>query len=341
MKYEFKVIKERDFLESPEVKELIQNSPTASVFQTIPFFNFFDNQANTQILPFFLLNDQELILSTFVVLHAEPGIKRNFTKRAIIYGGPVIKNPMSDKKTALEFLFNHINSTLSPLAIYLEIRNLVDLSEFKPSFRNLEFQYLSYGNFLIDISDPDQALMNFKSEKRRQIRKAIKNGVLIKKANSRKEIEALHGILKLLYRKRVKKPLPSVNYFLEMFEMFESHKNGFISVLIKEGEIIGGSFCPVFRGIVYDWYRCGLDVEFKKCYPSTLAVYAGIKLGHESGGVLFDFMGAGNLNEAYGVRNFKAQFGGQLIEYGRFRKILKPVLYKTGKLGLKIMQKLK
>ena len=51
-------------------------------------------------------------------------------------------------------------------------------------------------------------------------------------------------------------------------------------------------------------------------------------------------MGAGKPNEKYGVRDFKAEFGGELVEYGRNLFIFNRLLYNVGKLGVKIMKKL-
>ena len=50
-------------------------------------------------------------------------------------------------------------------------------------------------------------------------------------------------------------------------------------------------------------------------------------------------MGAGKPNEDYGVRDFKLQFGGELVEHGRYNNIFNPSLYKIGLLGIKIMAK--
>ena len=38
----------------------------------------------------------------------------------------------------------------------------------------------------------------------------------------------------------------------------------------------------------------------------------------------FDFMGAGSPDEDYGVRDFKAKFGGSLVEPGRFIQHIPP-----------------
>ena len=53
----------------------------------------------------------------------------------------------------------------------------------------------------------------------------------------------------------------------------------------------------------------------------------------------FDMMGAGKPDEAYGVRDFKARFGGEQVEYGRFLYIRKSLLYWIGKLGVKFLKK--
>jgi lipid II:glycine glycyltransferase (peptidoglycan interpeptide bridge formation enzyme) len=53
---------------------------------------------------------------------------------------------------------------------------------------------------------------------------------------------------------------------------------------------------------------------------------------------VFDFMGAGSPDDQYGVREFKARFGGDMVDHGRFTRINKPLLYNVGKFGLGIMR---
>ena len=52
-------------------------------------------------------------------------------------------------------------------------------------------------------------------------------------------------------------------------------------------------------------------------------------------------MGAGTPNEAYGVRDFKAKFGGKEVEHGRFLCVTKPILYMIGVIGVKILKAIK
>ena len=56
---------------------------------------------------------------------------------------------------------------------------------------------------------------------------------------------------------------------------------------------------------------------------------------------ILDFMGAGLEGQEYGVRKYKLEFGGELVEYGRFRKVNNKFLFIIGKMGLRVMRLLK
>lgn len=79
--------------------------------------------------------------------------------------------------------------------------------------------------------------------------------------------------------------------------------------------------------------------ENKDQYPSVMATYAGIQLAKQSGCKRYDMMGAGEPGVPYGVRDFKAEFGGKLVEHGRFLCVCKPMLYRIGKWGVKILKR--
>jgi len=52
--------------------------------------------------------------------------------------------------------------------------------------------------------------------------------------------------------------------------------------------------------------------------------------------VLFNFGGAGKPGQPYGPREFKKDFGGKLVEYGRHHLVLSPLRYKILEFGLKL-----
>ena len=93
------------------------------------------------------------------------------------------------------------------------------------------------------------------------------------------------------------------------------------------------------EGTMYEWFECGLNSEYKEQYPSVMATWAGMEYAAEHGCARYDMMGAGEPNVPYGVRDFKSEFGGKLVEHGRFLCICKPWLYKIGKLGVKLLKR--
>ena len=103
-----------------------------------------------------------------------------------------------------------------------------------------------------------------------------------------------------------------------------------------EGQIIGGTACVCLPGkAVYEWYVCGKDGRYEHIFPSSLATYSGMRYAADNGYPRFDMMGAGKPNETYGVRDFKARFGGKEVEHGRFLHVSKPLLYAIGVCGVK------
>ncbi|MGC3976999.1 MAG: peptidoglycan bridge formation glycyltransferase FemA/FemB family protein [Paludibacteraceae bacterium] len=129
----------------------------------------------------------------------------------------------------------------------------------------------------------------------------------------------------------------------EFFNIFIDSNNHHHLFLVKyQDKVIGGSLCVSYMNeILYEWFVCGLDGRYKNRYPSTLATWAAIEYAASNGFNYFDMMGAGKPDEGYGVRNFKAKFGGELVEHGRFIRVNKPILYYIGKKAVSYLKKKK
>lgn len=171
----------------------------------------------------------------------------------------------------------------------------------------------------------------------RQIKKAISNGAEWHEAKCIDDVNSFYEILRNLYKNKVKKPLFSLHFFQELY-----NSNLGKYLLIKyENKIIGGIICIITDNkTIYEFYIAGLDTEYKELYPSVMATWAGMEYGNIHGIPVFDFMGAGEPDRDYGVRDFKSRFGGELVEFGRYINIINPSLYKIGVLFLKLKKKL-
>ena len=307
----------------------------SSPYQSYSFYNLFNSISGLSADVFAIEEAFQIKALCVVTIQKEPGILGFFSRRAIIYGGPIVE---PNCELFLDYLLTSINVEIKKKVIYSEIRNLNDYTVFKEIFKKNSWDYLPYQNFIIDCSDKDLVLRKLSNNRIRQIRKAISNGVKLKVAENLSEVREFYAILKDLYTFKIKKPLlPRI-----FFEEFFNRNIGKYLLVVFQDSVIGGIMCPIIEGrCIYEYYVAGLDDEYRDLFPSVMATWSAIDYANKNKIPLFDFMGAGNKEETYGVRDFKARFGGKQIEYGRFLKINNLFLYKLGNLGLKILKLLK
>lgn len=323
-----------DSIPWPEWEEFLNDNNYSTPFQSPEFYKLF-NSVGTLSAEAIAVLDSGIIRSLVVItFQKETGIKKYFSHRGIIYGGPLLKDKYPG---ALELLLETIILKYKRKAIYIETRNLNDYSVYKLFFEKAGWDYKRYLNFRVKCSDESCIWQNLNRLRKRQINKAIKNNVKLREAKDLCDAEDLFELLHQTYKFKIKKPLPEWRLFSLLYS------SGFCKVFIIEADnrIIGGHFCLFDYKVIYDWYGCGLDNEYKDYAPSTMAVYSALLFGAKNKLGYFDFMGAGTPDEEYGVREFKSHFGGELVEHGRFILILKPNLYKIGKLGIKFMSKIR
>ena len=267
-------------------------------------------------------------------------LKQYFTRRAIIIGGPVLADDCSTEEayTLMQAVRRHLMTDMpsAQSPIYIETRNFNDYSRWKEAFEQAEFRYQPHLNFHFDCTDKDAIWTRLSETRRRQINKSVKSGTTIEEARTEEEITEWYAILSDLYRRRVKTPLFPLSFFLEFFRQ----KRGVYLLVKHEGRVIGGMMCPIHAGkCLYEWFVCGLDTAYKDQYPSVMATWAAMVYAHEHGIPKFDIMGAGVPGVPYGVRDFKAEFGGTMVEYGRFLHVAKPLLYRIGEAGVAILKR--
>ena len=102
------------------------------------------------------------------------------------------------------------------------------------------------------------------------------------------------------------------------------------------------NFCYYLKGrSIYTHYYCGLREYGKKIFPTHLAILAAIDFGINEKLQALDLMGAGTPDKKYGVRDYKLEFGGALVEYGRFVMVNNILLYKLGIFALKAKKLIK
>jgi len=307
--------------------DLIEKSPTSSFFQTRECYDFYTSLSFLEPFVFSVSENGKLmgLICGYIVAEGS-WWKRFFSRRAIVPGGALLHPDISEE--ALENLLKQTVKSLKKKAIYIEFRNYNDFSPFCTIFAQVGFEYQPHLNFRIPTMDVDTVLFQLSSTKRRDVKISQKEGAEIVELQRDDEIKAYYNLLKDLYKTKIKVPLFPVEFFEKIVKIPECRLFG----IKYQEQVIGGSLCVFLKNdVVYEWFVCGLDGKYKNVYPSTLATWAAIKYAAENGFAYFDMMGAGKPDEEYGVREFKAKFGGTLVEHGRFLFVTKPLLYALGK----------
>ena len=261
-------------------------------------------------------------------------VKRWLSRRAIVNGGPYLAEDITEEE--VERLLRSCVQGLQGKAIYLETRNFKDYSQWRPIYERCGFLYEPHYDFIVDTSSLEVAESNLGKSRKRDIRTSLRDGATVVEHPTEDDVRAFYLVLKELYETKVKTPLFPEDFFLKLFRTEFSQ---FLLVRYQD-EIIGGTVCVFDDDTVYEWFACGKDGCYKNIFPSTLATWSGIRFAAESGRKRFDMMGAGAPGDGgYGVREFKAKFGGEMVEYGRFKYICNKPLYAIGKLGVKLMKR--
>ena len=319
-------------------QQLIERSPYATWFQTDEAYRFYQSVGDMQAFAYGVSEDDNLVgLVVGYTTTEKCQFKQHFTARSIIVGGPLIADNISNEAlTALLKAVRAMESNgQSPIAnrpIYIETRNFHDYSRWKSVFESIGFAYKEHYDIHVHCS----AQHRLSDRRQRELKRAIKNGAEIVEASSEQQIRDWYQILSQLYREKVRTPLFSEEFFLRFY------RNGVGKYLLVQyqGKVIGGMMCPILKGkVIYEWYVCGLDEQYRELYPSVVATHAAIEYAKQNDIPLFDFMGAGEPDIPYGVRDFKMEFGGELVEYGRFLCVRKPLLYWIGKMGVKLIKR--
>ena len=290
-------------------------------------------------------------VSVGYVTKERSALKQFFTRRAIIIGGPLLAEDASDAEVAallkavkeckvesLKCKGTEDSIAEIPVStpIYIETRNFHDYSKWRHVFEQCGFTYQPHLNFHVDTTSVEVVDKNLGKSRKRDIRTTIRDGVTPVLKPTIEQVREYYAILKELYTTKVKTPLFSLHFFEQLYHT----ENGRFILTEYQGKIIGGTVCVVLPNkAVYEWFVCGVDGVYEHIFPSSYATYLGIRYAAENGCQIFDMMGAGKPEEAYGVRDFKARFGGEQVEHGRYLCVRRPLFYQIGKMGVKILKR--
>ncbi len=300
---------------------LMKESPTATWFQSEEAWTFF-NACAQWLIPFHTevkRKDEVVGMVTGYISKEKYAWKQQFSCRAVINGGPLLRADatIAEVRELLETTEAEIKKLSKGRIIYIETRNFVDLSPWTEALEQAGWEYQAHYDIHVDCSDEKAMWERFHESKKRAIKAEGRIGREADRRIGGETLKQWYALLSKLYKTKVKRPLWPLAFFERAIAMG-------VGKLLATGDrqqVTGGMFVVEDEQRVYEWYVVG----------SVPATYAGLHYAAQQHKPIFDFMGAGEPEKPYGVRDFKMQFGGELKELGRWVRVCKRGYYNLGK----------
>lgn len=325
--------------------DFVASHPEGTVFQSPDMYELYDKTSRMKPVLVGIAEQGTGKLAGIllgVIIRELNGPTGYFSARTVVYGGPLIDPAAENREEILDLLLNGLINKVKNQAIFIQFRNFNCMEDNKAVFLENGFHLRDRLNLLVDTSSIESVKKSMSGSRYRQVKKGFSQGAEIIEPENIGQVRELYDILFDLYRHKVKKPLPSRDFFENFYILSKEGRLGIIRLVRYEGRIIGGIVSPVSPGrTIYEWYVCGLDQEYRTVYPSVLATWAAIDYAIKNNIPCFDFMGVGLPDRKYGVREFKMRFGGETVNYGRYARINNKAVYAVSEIAYNLLAYMK
>jgi len=285
--------------------------------------------------------DGDRILALFVAVQITlwDGWLRQLTTRAVVFGS-LLSDAGADAGAALRRLLQAYKKGSGTRSLFTEMRNVSPAGDALPVLLAEGFAYEDHLNYLINLNRPvDVVFAGIGARTRKNIRKGLnKARVAIEEVSDRSGLQACYTLLDMTYR-AAHVPLPDYSLFEAAFDILHPKKMVRFSIAKVDGFPAATSVELLYRDVMYGWYG-GMDREYAAFVPNELLTWHILKWGVEHGYRKYDFGGAGKPHEKYGVRDFKAKFGGELVCYGRNTWVANSWLMSASRLAYSALRRL-
>ena len=318
----------------------VDKHPDGNMFHTPEMFHVFTKVKGYSPEIWAALGEDDQILALFLPVHISlyDGILHRLTTRTNVFGG-ILVNQGPDGEKALVDLVKAYQRDSGRRSIFTEIRNMVSIDQYQPLLNHLKFAFEEQLNYIIDLTpSPDEVFDRIGKRTRKNIRNGRNKGeVEIVTVEDQAGLMECYKLLQNSYY-HAQVPLSDISLFTAAFDHLSP--KGMIKI---RNAMVGDSPAATsielyYKDLVFGWYG-GMDREFSSYVPNELLMAHILESGSENGYRKYDFGGAGKSDEDYGVRRFKAKFGGDLVNYGRNIWVPSPFVFSVTNFSYEMFQK--
>ncbi|MFN3189921.1 MAG: GNAT family N-acetyltransferase [Aureliella sp.] len=317
----------------------VRGHPNGEVFHTTAFFNALSETPGHQ--PQFLAAVEEgkdgvAIVALLAAVRVTVGpVFTNWTTRSLMYAEPIFADSEVGRY-ALQLLIQHHDQVVAKFSLFSEIRAVNVPGEEKQILEEFGYKYLEYYNYLQDLRGGMQQVEATTPKVRRKVESAMRKGARVIRCAPANEkcIGMAYEVIAESYR-RARVPLAD----FQLFSRTAAFLGKDLSVRLLEygGSVVASSIGLVYKNRFFAWYNGTLRPADLPA-SSAVLVWDEMTEACERGLTQYDFGGAGWPDEDYGPRTFKARFKGQLVNYGRYRKVSSRLRLQVARAGYRLLR---
>ena len=319
-------------------QEYVDGHQYGTVFHTYYIYDVYKATPNFKPFAFFCIDANgktRAMLSGFLQT-VKPGILSGISTRSVMLQSPIYSDIES-----LKHLLDYYKKWVSGKAIYSEIRNHIINEDYSECLIDSGFKCEGHYNIMREIPLSTEQLWKEIGRKRKDgINKAKRFNFIVSGDNSQSTINDFYELLTQNYA-QLHLPIPKRIFF---DACLTKDTSGYCKFFRLEdsgvSKIVLLAF--VYHEVLHAVY-IGSDQahEFISKRPVDFFYYEVMRWCVENNVKFFDWLGAGKPNVSYGVRDFKLQYGGELVDYGRFNFVHSPLKFKIAETGFRLLQKMK
>ncbi|MEZ6092355.1 MAG: GNAT family N-acetyltransferase [Pirellulaceae bacterium] len=324
---------------SDEWDAYVWNHPKGSIFHTFAMHRVFNATPMHQSLAAAWRSDSGRIVAMIPAVRVETlsGVASYIASRSIWYAEPLC-DASREGQQGLANLIEWHDKQVKHGTLFSEIRPLLAAGHEKQVLQQKGFEHYDYLNFVVDVSQPEDALWRKVSKSgRHSIRKSERRGVEVSIVDAPEAVERTYAMITESY-KRAAVPLASIELFKRAYALLPE---GVLCTRIAtfEGRDVAAGFGLRYGDRFFAWYGGALRVP--TISPFDCLTWDEIRWCSQNGIKYYDFGGAGKPHEPYGPRIFKAKFGGDCVQYGRYQRVHAPVRYNLASAVYKSIRQIK
>ncbi len=307
----------------PRWDEFVQRHPKGCIFHTSPMIRtFLHSKGNKPVAIASVANNGHILaLLVSVRVQTLPRPLGGISSRSIFYAEPLCHDHPDSMKALYDLVQFH-DSHVGRSILFAEVRPLFEPGVERIALERAGYEYLDYLNYLNDVTLPVNAMWkNLHRSAHYSVRQCEKRGLEAREVPADIAIEELYVLLQQSYR-HSGVPLAHRSLFEATVRELLPHGMVRCFAVYKGGAAVAMDIILTYKGRAFLWY--GGVSRSTEGSPCSLLRWHELKWAHEEGYSVCDSGGAGWPNVPYGVRDFKRKFGGELVHFGRYRKVFAP-----------------